>query len=138
MLFRMHRETMQILSVLKIPVYGNLIFSEIYYCKNYDQVMTKISKARGFSKQRQVWNTSASFFLLCSGTDVCSNLRFSVSSNSSEFIWQIYLCQPQDLYAISYCSFWYLNWFVSYLPRSSFHFWQTGFILFLWLNGRSC
>lgn len=54
MLFRMHRETMQILSVLKIPVYGNLIFSEIYYCKNYDQVMTKISKARGFSKQRQV------------------------------------------------------------------------------------
>lgn len=77
-------------------------------CKNYDQVMTKISKTRGFSKQRQVWNISTSFFLLCTGTSVCSNLRFSVSSNSSEFVWQIYLCQPQDLYAISYCSFWCL------------------------------
>lgn len=108
LLSRMHHQTMQILSVLKISVYGNMIFFEICYCKNYDQVMTKISKGRGFSKQGQVWNISASFFLLCTGTSFCSNLRSSVSTNSSEFIWQIYLCQPQDLYAISYCSFWCL------------------------------
>lgn len=106
--FRMHRQAMQISSVLKIPVYRNIVFSEICYFKSYDEVVTQINKARGFSKRRQVWNISPSVFLLCTGTSFCSSLSFSVSSNSSEFIWQIYLCQPQDLYAISYFIFWCL------------------------------
>lgn len=45
---------MQIISVLKIPGYRNIVFSEIRYSKNDDEVMTQINKARGFSKWRQV------------------------------------------------------------------------------------
>jgi len=50
---RIHRQAMQIISVLKIPVYRNIVFSEIRYFKNDDEVVTQINKARGFSKQKQ-------------------------------------------------------------------------------------
>lgn len=41
-------------SVLKIPVYRNIVFSEIHYFKNDDEMVTETNKARGFSKRRQV------------------------------------------------------------------------------------
>lgn len=113
-IFRMHCQTMQITSVLKIPVYRNIVFSEIRHFKNGDVVVTQISKARGFSERRHVRNITLSVFLLCAGTSCCSSFSFSVGSNSFELTWQVYLFQPQDLYAISYFSFWCLyltDWF---------------------------
>lgn len=103
---RMHHQPMQIMWVLKIPVYRNVVLSEMCYFKNDDEAVAQINKVRGFSKWRQVWNIS--LFLLCTGSSFCSNLSLDVSFHSSEFIWQIYLCQPQNLYAISYFSFWCL------------------------------